>query len=256
MDKTLIRGQPTHVDTMDIAIARLRHLNIPNIYIASSSLCTFSMIPGSDNWDTAKRYFQSGRAQRKEEGFYLIPVFIGEGGEKVGHYILIVIHILNNMITGHIFDSMSSISSPQNHQEITTIDNIFKSNRFNISWKVWRCHRQSEMECGVRVIYAMTQICKGAARYLHHNAIFDAAAKISDIESNRTNLFVRQKVAKIINDTTGWWTDNTLLHLQSTNNEHLHSSRDITHKRRTRGHRVRRIWETKRRRLGQKIHFK
>ena len=214
-------------------------------------MCTLAMRPGFDTWEFACIYFHSGRAARKENGYYLIPIFIGEGGDKIGHYILAIIHKTNTSITGNIFDSMGTITSISTHRELNTLEQIFKSQRHSIVWKIWNCVRQTEMECGIQALYGMVQSCRGAANNLHANTIFNNIAEISSRREERTNLFVREKIADVINNTNNWWTENDT---SSSHNQTVPLNRSDTRqnvRRNKRGHRHRSAWTKKRQKLGK-----
>ena len=256
--KVLMNGQPTHGDTITLVISRLRSKGINDVFLCNSSFCPLSMRSGEDNWDRAKNYFRSGRAQQKVNGFYLIPVYLGKGKkDKVGHYTLCCLHVNNSLITGHILDSLNTCHNPSVFREFRTIKKIFISSRHTFLWRVWSCVQQSELECGVRVLYSMIQICKGISLQLNHQAILQYAANISTNAQQRSNTHVRSFIASVVNNSIDWWT--RIIHdLSVSQVEELSDTQEIvdltsSKKRKYRGHRRRDIWGKRERNLGQRF---
>ena len=78
-------------------------------------------------------------------------------------------------------------------------------------------------------------------------------SKISNIDKNRTNIYVRQKVAKIVINEYDWWNDNDLLEQVDNTfiTDTMANNKIKPEKQRKRGHRYRKIWKYKRSRLGR-----
>ena len=174
----------------------IRSWNAPDMYIGHGDSTTmFNNWTHTQQWTVFGRIFKSERIlTEKPHGIYFIPIF--SGAVQAGHWHLVVVQKSHRSCTGWILDSLNTEHEhSESHRKIET---AFCPGRSRCTWHRKTCRLQTELECGIRVIYGVMKIIHSIRD--GHN--FQVALHNASLESIPTEDYVsttiRGEVASLI----------------------------------------------------------
>ena len=149
----------------------------------------------TQGWERAARMFGSQEVIcNKPDGFYFIPIF--EGSVRSGHWTVMIIKKRGRFKRGYTIDSLG-ISS-HNGRIHDKISELFQGTNGRFDWITCTTRRQSEVECGPRVINSIHEALESIHRGETFKNVILEATLLRRPHEDYDVTGIREKAAQII----------------------------------------------------------
>jgi len=171
-------------------------VNAPeNIFVGNSASSKIIEERARDGkWENFFSCFGDKRTMNKPHGIYLIPIFSGEA--QCGHWNLSIIEKKKKFCRAWVVDSLGSGSTTD--QIAQNIKRLFSRTRVPCCWKRTKATRQSENECGPRMLQGMVSIIDAIRAGKDLDEAINIAEKADDIDGSYNSLKIRRKAASLM----------------------------------------------------------
>ena len=189
--QTLERHRYMSSRIMDRAISKIRTEAPDNVFVGVTSSTRFIDNCKHDvPWEDFAVIFRSKSViLKKPHGIYLIPFFTGS--DMSGHWSLIVVSKSFKQRKIWVIDSLGRGNS--DNRIVQRVRKFFSSRNVRCNWTDVETVRQSESECGSRMIMGMVSICRSSRLGL---TVEEAIAKCSGTNDSGSSRFESDTVRR------------------------------------------------------------
>ena len=184
-------------DWVELVLDIIRRGGKENVFIATVYTTSFILRDRNNNegWRMFGRLFKCRQARSKSNGIYIVPSFMG--ANDLGHWFVNMVIWRNNRGIGYTLDSLNS---NDNEKEIirNKIVGYFGQNYIQ-DWKSIHCLRQTEVECGPRMLLAILQIYERVGENNVEDTL-DKIANLDDIQDSNKARAVRSIVGEYLKE--------------------------------------------------------
>ena len=180
-------------DYVDLVLDLYRINCVANIFIAGAYTTSLIRLEeNTNNWRTFGRLFRNNNAIEKMDGvYYIIPTFTGSNDS--GHWLVNVVWWEANQGRGFTLDSLGRGGVEKSLIQ-NKVKEFFGTNLFT-AWDEIQCVRQTENECGPRMLQAIKTLSTKVDSLMEFESLVLDAANFFDLRRGESrNIAVRNKV--------------------------------------------------------------